>query len=419
MNRKISLGIAISIAAIACAVTFVITMTVSLNNYNDKIADVQQRGEIYTKLQEIDSYVRNYSLYAIDDDKMKKGVYSGYLTSIDDSGARYYTPDEYYYKTREESGNIVGLGMDFTKEESGYIRISNVYDGSPAAAAGILPGDVIISVEGVSILESGYESAAEQLRYGDEGTRRRFVVRRSGEETEYDLTRANFNIPTVSSTLLDNGVLCLTFTSVNATTGARVREILDSVSGETVSGYIFDLRGVSSSVYSSVSDILTGFVGAGEIASAVYKNNSTRIVAESFDEGFTNLPVSIIIDEKTGGSAELIAEALRDKCGGMTVGETSSGYGTLQESRTFNDGSAIEISVAVITPPAENGVYNETGITPEFLVEYDGDYERDTANYTRSADLQFKKAIEVISSKANAAAEEAAAKAGETTSAQQ
>ena len=62
MNRKISIGIAISIAAIACAVTFVITMTVSLNNYNEKVADVQQRGEMYTKLQEIDAYVRNYSL---------------------------------------------------------------------------------------------------------------------------------------------------------------------------------------------------------------------------------------------------------------------------------------------------------------------------------------------------------------------
>lgn len=418
MNRKIPLGIAISIAAIACAVTFVITMTVSLNNYNDKIADVQQRGEIYTKLQEIDSYVRNYSLYSIDDDKMKKGVYSGYLTCIADSGAKYYTPDEYYYKTREESGNIVGLGMAFSKEESGYIRISNVYEGSPAAAEGILPGDVIISVEGVSILESGYEAAAEQLRYGDEGTRRRFVVRRSGEETEYNIARAAFNIPTVSSVLLDNGILCLTFTSVNATTGTRIKEILDSVSENTVSGYIFDLRGVSSSVYTSVSDILSGFVGTGEIASAVYKNNSTRIVAESFDEGFTNLPVSIIIDEKTGGSAELIAEALRDRCGGVTVGETSSGYGTLQESRTFNDGSAIEISVAVITPAAENGAYNETGITPEFFVEYDGEYEREPVNYTRSTDLQFKKAIEVISSKATAAAEEAAAKAEETTSVQ-
>ena len=415
MNRKISVGIAISIAAIACAVTFVITMTVSLNNYNDKIADVQQRGEIYTKLQEIDAYVRNYSLYTIDDEQMKTGVYSGYLTCMNDSGARYYTTDEYYYKTRLESGNIVGLGLVFEKEESGYIKITEVYAGSPAANEGILPGDVIISVEGVSVLESGYAAASEQLRYGDEGTRRRFTVRRDGEEMEYDLARAAFGVPTVEAVLLDNGILFFTFSSINEATGSKLNELMLQYTESPVTGYIFDLRGVSSGVYGSVSEILTRFAEEGEIATAVYKNNSTRIVAQTPGGDFTKLPISIIIDEKTGGSAELVAEALRDHADGVTVGETTMGSGTLQETRTFNDGTAIEISVAVIHPSAEKGFYNNTGITPEFIVEYDGEIETDPTLYASSGDIQLKKAVEVISSKA-AAATEAAQNAAETVS---
>ncbi|MBR5089217.1 MAG: PDZ domain-containing protein [Ruminiclostridium sp.] len=413
MNRKVSLGIAISIAAIACAVTFVITMTVSLNNYNGKIADVQQRGEIYTKLQEIDSYVRNYSLYTIDDEKMKTGVYSGYLTCLDDSGAKYYTTDEYYYKTRVESGNVVGLGIVFEKEESGYIKITEVYGGSPADAGGILPGDVIISVEGVSVLESGYAAAGEQLRYGDEGTRRKFVVRRDGEETEYDLARTAFSIPTVEAVLLDNGILCFTFSSINEATGAKMNELLSHYEESPVTGYIFDLRGVSSGVYSSVAEILGHFVDEGVIASAVYKNNSTKIVAQTPGGDFTKLPISIIIDEKTGGSAELIAEALRDHADGITVGENTMGSGTLRETRTFNDGTAIEISVAVIRTSAENGDYNEVGITPEFAVEYDGEREIDPSNFGSSFDIQLKKAVEVIAVKAAAAAEAAQNAAGE------
>jgi carboxyl-terminal processing protease len=325
MNRKIPIGIAISIAAIACAVTFVITMTVSLNNYNDKIADVQQRGEIYTRLQEIDSYIRSYSLYDVNDADMKAGVYSGYLTCIDDKAARYYSTDEYYYKTRLESGNVVGLGIVFEKEESGYIKITNVYAGSPAAAEGILPGDVIISVEGKSILESGYASASEQLRYGDEGTKRRFVVRRNGEETEYNLVRTAFEIPTLEAVLLDNGILYFSFASINNATGAKMTKLLDTYAESPVSGYVFDLRGVSSGVYTPVSEILSRFVDEENIAYAEYKNNSTRIVAESSDGYFTNLPISIIIDEKTGGSAELIAAALRDYAGGITVSENSAG----------------------------------------------------------------------------------------------
>ena len=407
MNRKISIGIALSIAAIACAVTFVITMTVSLNNYNEKVADVQQRGEMYTKLQEIDSYVRNYSLYSVNDADMKYGVYSGYLDCISDSAARYYTTDEYYYKTRLESGNVVGLGFVFEKEESGYIKITQVYEGSPAGEAGILAGDIIISVEGVSVLESGYDTAKEQLRYGDEGTKLRFTVRRDGEETEYNLARASFGIPTLDAVLLDNGILYFTFLSVNDATGTRMQELLSAYSESNISGYVFDLRGVSSSVYSSAAAVLTPFMEAGTIASAVYKNNSTRIVAETAGGDFTGLPISIIIDEKTGGSAELIAEALRDRASGVTVGENTMGYGTLQETRTFNDGTAIEISVAVIRPETENGEYNETGITPEFFVEYDGDRESDPTQYVSSGDPQLKKAIEVILPKTATAAENA------------
>ncbi len=408
MNKKISLGIAISIAAIACAVTFVITMTVSLNNYNGKIANVQQREEIYTKLQEIDSYVRNYSLYEINEEEMKNGVYSGYLTCIKDPGAKYYTTDEYYYKTRFESGRVVSLGFVFEKESSGYIHITNVYDGSPAAAAGILAGDDIISVEGVSVLELGYDAASEQLRYGDEGTKRRFVIRRAGEETEYNLTRTSFDIPTLDAVLLDNGIICFTFSSINAATGKKMQELLEAYSSTQATGYIFDLRGVSSNVYSSVSEILTPFISPGEVALAVYKNNSTKIVAETDGGDFTKLPISIIIDETTAGSAELIAEALRDKGNGHTVGENTSGYGTLRETRTFNDGTAIEISVAVIRPSAEEGMYNETGIAPEFAVEYDGQRETNPTNYASTEDAQLKKAVEVISSKAAAAAENAA-----------
>ena len=409
MNRKIPIGIAISIAAIACAVTFVITMTVSLNNYNGKIADVQQRGEIYTRLQEIDSYIRNYSLYDVSDGDMKAGVYSGYLNCIDDNAAKYYTTDEYYYKTRMESGNVVGLGMSFGKEESGYIKISDVYADSPAAKEGILPGDVIISVEGTSILELGYDKASEQLRYGDEGTKRRFVVRRSGEETEYNLERASFEIPSLDAVLLDNGILCFIFSSVNNATGAKMSKLLNNYTDSVITGYVFDLRGVSSGVYSSVSDIVSSFVDAENIAFAEYKNQSTRVVAESTDGYFTNLPVSIIIDEKTGGSAELIADILREYAGGITVGETSSGYGTLQETRTFNDGTAIEISVALIKRGSDGGTYNETGISPEFMVEYDGAYETNPAGYMDSSDTQLKKAVEVISTRAAAAAGEAAA----------
>lgn len=404
MNRKISLGIAISLAAIACAVTFVITCTVTLNTYNDKIADVQQREEINTRMQEIDSFIRSYSIYPIDDNAIKTGVYSGYLDGINDKRARYYTTNEYYYKTCLENGRLVGFGMETGREEGGYLKITEVYDNSPASEAGISAGDVITSIGGVSVLETGFKTAAEQIKYGDEGTKQRFLIRRSGEETEYVLTRQSFEIPSVKGVLLDNGILYLGFRAINGVTAAQLEAILEENKNNGVSGYIFDLRDCSGGYYSPVSGILNSFVGGTELASAVYRNNSTKTIAETTGEGFTNLPISIIINEKTGGAAELIAVSLRDFNSAKTVGTVTMGYGTVEETKAFADGTAIEISVATVRTVNEGSIYNEVGVNPEFSVEYKGIKEADPLNYAATTDEQLKKAVEVISTAANATA---------------
>lgn len=396
MNKKISIGITISLVAIACALTFVVTMSFSLNMYNGKIADVQQREEMYTKMQEIDSYIKSYSIYDTDDTKTKIGVYSGYLNGIDDKYARYYTTNEYYYKTQLESGILTGLGMELEKEQGGYISVVGVYEDSPAFESGIIVGDVITSVGGVSVLELGYEAALSQLRFGDEGTKQRFVVRRSGEETEYNLGRRSFTIISVQGFLLDNGILYLNFDSINAKTGEQIEEILSRYYDGEIRGYIFDLRNCCSNVYSSVSGVLNSFIGGTKLADMVYRNNSTKPLAETDGNTFTNLPISIIINERTGGAAELMAVSLRDFNSAKLVGAQTMGYGTIQEARAFSDGTAIEISVARVRTANDYSNYNEDGINPEFAVEYQGAPEASPMDYAQTMDEQLKKAVEVI-----------------------
>lgn len=397
MNKKISIGITISLVAIACALTFVVTMSFSLNMYNGKIADVQQREEMYTKMQEIDSYIKSYSIYDTDDTETKIGVYSGYLKGIHDRYAKYYTTNEYYYKSQLENGVLTGLGMELGKEQGGYISVTGVYEDSPAYESGIIVGDVITSVGGVSVLELGYEAALSQLKFGDEGTKQRFVVRRSGEETEYNLGRMSFTIVSVQGFLLDNGILYLNFDSLNAKTGEQTQEILSRYNRGEIKGYIFDLRDCCSNVYTAVSGVLNSFIGGTKLADMVYRNNSTKPLAETDGNTFTNLPISIIINERTGGAAELMAVSLRDFNSGKLVGAQTMGYGTIQEARAFSDGTAIEISVARVRTVNELSNYNENGISPEFAVEYSGAPEESPMNYGTTMDEQLKKAVEVIS----------------------
>ncbi len=405
MNKKISLGIAISLIAIACAVTFVVTMTVSLNLYNDKIAGVQQREEINTRIQEIDSFVRNYSLYTIDDTSIKTGIYEGFLDGISDKYSGYYTTDEYYYKNMLDSGMLTGLGIE-TVNDGGYLKVTTVYENSSAAEAGIETGDVISAVGNENVLEIGYVAASSQIRFGDEGTKTSVTVRKGGEETTHNLTRKAFEINSVNGTLLDNGILYLEFSTIHNLTGKQTVAIIDSYKDENITGYILDLRNLQSGNYTSVASILDPFVTQMTIANALYRNNSTTVIGETTAEHSTTLPISVITNEKTGGAAELIAVTLRDANGAKIVGSATMGYGTLQEARSFSDGTAVEISVATIIPARSESVYNEDGIKPEFAVEYAGLPESDPENYANTYDEQFKKAVEVIISETNASASE-------------
>lgn len=405
MNKKISLGIAISLIAIACAVTFVVTMTVSLNLYNDKIAGVQQREEINTRIQEIDSFVRNYSLYTIDDTSIKTGIYEGFLDGISDKYSGYYTTDEYYYKNMLDSGMLTGLGVE-TTNDGGYLKITTVYENSSAYEAGIEVGDVISAVGNENVLEIGYNAASTQIRFGDEGTKTAVTVRKGGEETTHNLTRKAFEIVSVNGTLLDNGILYIDFYTIHNLTGKQVAAIIDEYGNETITGYILDIRGLESGNYTSAAEILDPFVNQLTIASALYRNNSTTVIGETTAESFTTLPISVITNEKTGGVAELIAVTLRDANGAKIVGTATMGYGTLQEARSFSDGTAVEISVATIIPAKADSAYNEDGVKPEFMVEYAGLPEANPENYADTYDEQYKKAVEVIISETNASASE-------------
>lgn len=405
MNKKISLGIAISLIAIACAVTFVVTMTVSLNLYNDKIAGVQQREEINTRIQEIDSFVRNYSLYTIDDASIKTGIYEGFLSGITDKYSGYYTTDEYYYKNMLDSGTLTGIGVE-TTNDGGYAKITTVYENSPAALEGLEAGDIISAVGGENVLEMGYAAASSQIRFGDEGTKISITVRKGGEETTHSITRKAFEIISVKGTLLDNGILYLDFSAIHNLTGTQTQAIIDNHANDTITGYILDLRNLESGNYSSAAAILDPFVNQLTVATAMYRNNSTTVIGETTAESFTTLPISVITNEKTGGAAELIAVTLRDANGAKIVGTATMGYGTMQEARAFSDGTAVEISVATIIPSNQESVYNEDGVKPEFAVEYAGLPESDPAGYADTYDEQYKKAVEVIISDTNASASE-------------
>ncbi|MCM1382525.1 MAG: PDZ domain-containing protein, partial [Muribaculaceae bacterium] len=245
MNRKIPLGIAIGLMALAAAATFIITYNFSLDTFNSKVRSVSERESIYAQLSEMDKYVRANFWGTIDEDKLTNSIMTGYVTGLDDRFARFYSAEEYVQQTQTESGITVGLGFSWEKEESGYIKVTEVTAGSSADQAGLVPGDVITAVNNTNVIayENGYDEAVSLFKC-DEGTKVKLHIKRVNENgaSEFpavEVVSERMEIVSVTGRLIDK-IAYIKITTFNEKTPDQFKNTLDKLIGEGADMLIFD-----------------------------------------------------------------------------------------------------------------------------------------------------------------------------------
>ena len=197
MNRKISLGAAISFMAVIAAITFTITMIITLNMFNDKVFNVKEREELYKKISEVEHLIRQNYVGEIDETRLLNSVSDGFADGIDDPYATYYDAETYNRLVAIEKGKLVGIGAALSRDDSGYLRISEVYEGSPAESAEIQENDLLIAIEGEDVQTVEYADALNKLM-GEAGTSVNITVRRDSVDMDISVLLKNFEIPLVT-----------------------------------------------------------------------------------------------------------------------------------------------------------------------------------------------------------------------------
>ena len=390
MNKKVSVGMLISLVAIACAITYVVTITVSTNMFNRLIGGVNEREGIYSKIQEIDSYVRSASYYDIDEETLINGVVDGYIDGLEDAGARYLTAAQAYKKLQVESGTLISAGFEAEREESGYIVVSHIYPNSPASSINIQVGDVITQVDGTDVLEMGAGNAINALD-GDESTNVRLALQRNGETFTVTATRRSFTIRSVSSKMV-SGYGYIRINAFNAETNEQFVSELQNLQAGGALGYVIDVRSCTG-IFDPVSEMLGKFVSGQLIANARYKDGTVAKFAETIGEAEVHVPVVVIVNEETVGAAELFAVSLKDFASAKIVGRQTAGKGTVTETKNLSDGTAIVITTAEILPVVSNSLSG--GIKVDFSVELRGEADYNPTEVA-STDPQISKAFEVL-----------------------
>lgn len=401
MNKKISLGVAISLVAIACAITFVLTWTVSLNIYNSKISSSEKYEGVYAKLREMDVTVRNNYIGELNDDMLEQSIINGYVVGIGDKYASYMNSASYYELQQTTSGVISGAGIVTEEDGSGYLRITTVYKGGSAELNGVQTGDVITEIDGRSLLSMEEGTAAEKLS-GDVGTRVALKLLRDGEEISVNLVRQQLDIESVTGEMLENNIGYISITAFNAKTSEQFAEVLAKLMDGGAKALIIDVRQNGGGLVSALKPILNRFISAGIVATAEFSDGSRKTLIETDADEYINIPMAVLVDGGTASAAEIFAAALRDECSALLVGTQTCGKGVIQNTYEFSDGSAITISTAKIIS-SKTGEYDGVGLKPDYVTELPTGALPE--NISRDTDAQLQKAVEVLTPTAAAAAE--------------
>lgn len=396
MNKKVSLGVMISMIAVACAITFVLTMTVSLNMYNSMVAGVKERETINAKIKEIDTYVRSSSLYEIDEDELINGIANGYIGGTNDKYARYYNADEYYKLQQIQSGVIIGTGLE-TRISGDYLEVTDVYEGSSADVEEIRSGYVITAVDGKSVLETGAENAQKALD-GEEGTKLSVsFTMPDGSEKTVTLIRQSIKLTSVKSALID-GYAYIKIYTFNDTTDEQFIQLIEQYEAQSVLGYIFDVRDVSDGITEPVKAMLNRVLDKAVVAGQIDANGKDTTFIETDDAATLNKPITVITNANTACLAEIFAVALRNHANAAIVGSITAGKSQLQTTQSFKDGSAVSISTAYIIP-TESDDFGDVGVKPDYIVELTAQQAESIKFADKTTDPQLQKALEIVATK--------------------
>ena len=395
MSKKISLGVAATIAIIAMAVTFSLTMVVSMKMFNTTVSSVKNKERQYNKLSEIDRFVRAGEYFTIDEDTLNDRLAAGYMNGINDKYAVYYTAKEYSEKQSVEKGTLTGIGVAVVNDtSSGYARIIRLYDNSPAAEAGMQVGGFITAINDESTRNITSTARLTSKLLGEEGTTTTITyLTPDRQEQQLKLVHSNYKTPSIyTRQMVADTCGYIRIDAFTSGTASEFKAAVDELLQQGANSLVFDLRDNNGENLNAALVAADYCVPSGEIAKQQDRDGNVTVLRMS-DETEINVPIVCLVNGSTAGSAELFANALRKMAGATLVGTQTAGKGVvLSDAQSFSDGSAAYITVGLLLDN-EDQTWNEEGLRPDIDAALSVDEQNAYYDYTLDTDPQISKAV--------------------------
>ena len=393
MNKKISISMALTIAIIAMTVTFSITMILARQMFDATIPSVKEKESMYSKIAELDKYVRANYYGDIQDATLNDMMAYGYVLGIGDKNASYYTAKQYAELVEVQNGNIMGIGVDVVKDSSGYARITKVYDSSPASELGLQVGGFITAINGAEVKGLTAANVTAQLQ-GEAGTEVTVTyMAPDGTTADHTINRSRYTIPSVEYQMLGESYGYIKIYRFDGTTQSTFSKAVEELQNQGAKALVFDLRDNAGGQMDVAVNCIDQLVPEADIVFAEDKNGQQTLLGSS-DESHVDLPMVVLVNSGTASTAELFAASLRQLMGAQLVGTTTAGKGTIQaEPHRMSDGSAVVITTAKMLT-SDKTSFDGTGLTVDVEVAAKADGS-DTTLVSVEEDTQVQKALGV------------------------
>ena len=329
----------------------------------------------------------------IDEGEMLNAGIKGMIDYLGDKYSVYMDEEETEEFNEQVEGKYVGIGTEIMQLEDGSVVVSNPFEGSPAAKAGLQAGDVIIRVNDTDVTGKTSSEVSNLIKKSADSTVN-ITVRRDDEEKTFTIERETIEIESVDSSVFDVndkkvGYIYISIFAAN--TYQQFEQALEDLEKDGIDSLVIDVRSNSGGYLDCVTEIASLFLGKGKV---IYQLDTKGIVEKVYDETKTkrDYPIAVLINSSSASASEILPASLKESYGAEVVGVNSYGKGTVQRAYQLENGATVKYTIQKWLTPDGNWI-NEVGVEPTLRVEMNVDYYQNPSDET---DNQLQEALKKV-----------------------
>lgn len=321
------------------------------------------------KLAQLEQIIETYFVGETDDAAMTDAAAAAMVDSLGDRWSYYISAQEYADYQERKTNSYVGIGISIQKNPDGLgFDIVQVEPDMPASKAGILPGDILIEVEGQSMANVDSDVPIDLIR-GRAGTQVQLVVLRDGEKIPFTVKRITMQSLVAEGQMLADSVGYIRINNFNTNCAKQTIEAINDLVSQGAQALVFDVRNNPGGYVSEMNEILDYILPEGDLFRSVRYNGAESV--DKSDAACLELPMAVLVNGYTYSCAEFFAAALEEYDWAEVVGEPTVGKAYYQNTFRLLDGSAVGLSVGQYYTPNGVSLAEEGGLVPDVVVEVD------------------------------------------------